>query len=78
MHDDHDPSAGLTRGSLMQHATLGLFKEMLFTLDLAQQAGTKADRLAAERLQHRYGVACTPLIWGRTYVEEPGDFCIMH
>ena len=37
----------------MQHAALGLFKEMLFTLDLAQQAGTKADRLAAERLQHR-------------------------
>ena len=37
----------------MQHAALGLFKEMLFTLDLAQQAGTKADRQAAGRLQHR-------------------------
>ena len=36
-----------------QHAALGLFKEMLFTLDLAQQAGTKADRQAAQRLQHR-------------------------
>lgn len=37
----------------MQHAVLGLFKEMLFTLDLAQHAGTQADRKAAERLQHR-------------------------
>ena len=70
-------SAGLTRGSLMQHATLGLFKEMLFTLDLAQQAGTKADRLAAERLQHRYELACQALIWGRTYVEETGHLCSM-
>ena len=47
------PVSAAEKDWTLQHVTLGLFKEMLFTLDLAQQAGTKADRLAAERLQHR-------------------------
>ena len=50
-------------GGGVQHAVLGLFKEMLFTLDLAQQAGTQADRKAAERLQHRCACWELQLLW---------------
>eukprot|EP00891_Asterochloris_glomerata_P008793 jgi/Astpho2/8793/Aster-05348 len=37
----------------MQHLSLGLLKEMLLALDLAQALGTSADRKAADRLQRR-------------------------
>ena len=37
----------------LQHLSLGLLKEMLLALDLAQALGTPADRKAADRLQRR-------------------------
>ncbi|BDA45591.1 Topoisomerase 1-associated factor 1 at N-terminal half [Coccomyxa sp. Obi] len=37
----------------LQHASLALLKEMLFTLDLAQRTGHDADKKAADRLQRR-------------------------
>ena len=40
----------------LQHLSLGLLKEMLLALDLAQALGTPADRKAADRLQRR--LAC--------------------
>ena len=36
-----------------QHSTLAMLKEMLFTLDLAVDTGTDADRAAADRLQRK-------------------------
>ena len=36
-----------------QHLTLAMLKEMLFTLDLAVDTGTDADRAAANRLQRK-------------------------
>lgn len=37
----------------LQHASLGLLKEMLLTLDIAQKTGNAADKKAADRLQRR-------------------------
>jgi len=37
----------------VQHLTLAMMKEMLFTLDLAVDTGTDADRAAANRLQRK-------------------------
>jgi len=37
----------------VQHLTLAMLKEMLFTLDLAVDTGTDADRAAANRLQRK-------------------------
>lgn len=45
---------------LVQHSTLALLKEMLFTLDLAVDCGNAADRAAADRLQRKCG-HCTSL-----------------
>ena len=44
----------------IQHAALSLMKELLFVLDLAQQAGNSSDCTAADRLQRRCaaGHAC--------------------
>ena len=47
-------SAGLLH---LQHASLALLKEMLFTLDLAHQAGNALDRKASDRLQRRSACA---------------------
>ena len=37
----------------VQHLTLAMLKELLFTLDLAADTGTAADRAAANRLQRK-------------------------
>lgn len=37
----------------LQHSSLSLFKEMLLTLDLAQQIGSTSDKIAADRLSRR-------------------------
>ena len=37
----------------LQHSTLALLKEMLFTLDIAVDCGNSADRAAADRLQRK-------------------------
>ena len=43
----------LKRIPCMQHSSLTLLKEMLLTLDLAQQTGTPSDRQATDRLSRR-------------------------